>query len=268
MPKKIGLIFVRATAGGSSFSSPFLVSSSLELPGIAIDGQGNVYVSGVVGGSKTGITDIQVAKSSDGGITFGTPVTAATGIALLPSTLPGNLFRTFLPIPQIAADTAGVYMIWDDFRTNTSNVMFTRSTDGGATWRSPIVVNDVLTDEHFMSTVAVSGGIISVAWYDSRLGQLSNGTITGLSVFYAQSTDGGVSFSANIDITTTTFNPNLVERADFNDTQPFMGDYIQIAASPGLAHPIWADNRDACTNIIAVFGCTNQDVFTDTITTS
>jgi len=61
------------------------------------------------------------------------------------------------------------------------------------------------------------------------------------------------------------FNPNLVERADFGDTAPFMGDYIQVAASPGVAHPIWADNRDACSNIVQTFGCTNQDVFTATI---
>jgi hypothetical protein len=67
-------------------------------------------------------------------------------------------------------------------------------------------------------------------------------------------------------VTSASFNPNRVERADFGNTQPFMGDYIQVAASPGAAHPIWADNRDACSNTVPIFGCTNQDLFTATIT--
>lgn len=266
-PKKIGTIFMSTADGGVTFSQPLLVSSAFGLPGIAVDSQGNVFVSIVFFSSKTGSFDLQVAKSTDGGLSIGTPVTAVPRISFLPTVLPGNLFRTFT-IPQLAADNRGVYMVWDDFRTNTSNVMFTRSTDGGATWTSPIVVNDILTGEHFMSSIAVSAGIISVVWYDSRQGQLSNGTITGLNLFYAQSTDAGLTFSQNVQVTSKSFNPNLVERADFNDTQPFIGDYLQVTASPGLAHPIWADNRDACINTVPVFGCTDQDVFTATINTS
>jgi hypothetical protein len=57
-----------------------------------------------------------------------------------------------------------------------------------------------------------------------------------------------------------------VERADFGDPEIFMGDYIQIASSPTAVHVVWADNRDACSNIVPPFGCTNQDTFTSTIT--
>jgi hypothetical protein len=144
--------------------------------------------------------------------------------------------------------------------------MFARSTDGGNAWTTPTRVNDVIAGQHFFSSIAASGGVISIVWYDSRFGQLSNGTITGLNVFYAQSTNAGTSFSKNVLVTSASFNPNLVERADFGNTQPFMGDYIQVAASPEAAHPIWADNRDACSNTVPIFDCTNQDLFTATIT--
>jgi hypothetical protein len=144
--------------------------------------------------------------------------------------------------------------------------MFTESTDGGVTWTTPLQVNDVVTGQHFFSTISVSGGTISIAWYDSRLGQLPSGTITALDVFFADSKDGGLTFSPNLRITSTSFNPNTVERADFGDPEIFMGDYIQIAASPNVVHVIWTDNRDACSNIVPLFGCTNQDAFTSTIT--
>ena len=143
--------------------------------------------------------------------------------------------------------------------------MFAKSTDGGATWTPPVRVNDILTGQHFYSSIAASGGVISVIWYDSRNGQQPNGAITGLDVFYAESTNSGASFSTNVRVTSTSFNPNTVERADFGNTQIFMGDYIQVAASPGAVHAIWADNRDACNNIVPPFGCTDQDAFTATI---
>jgi hypothetical protein len=201
-----------------------------------------------------------VSLSSDGAQTFSRQKTPFT-VTELPRALPGNFFRTFT-IPQLASDNNGVYVIWADYGLGNGNVMFSKSTDGGKTWTSPIRVNDVLVGQHFFSSVTASGGVISVVWYDSRTGQLPDGTITGLDVYYAKSTNGGASFSTNLRVTSTSFNPNLVERADFGDPEIFMGDYIQVAAGGGAAHAIWADNRDACDSIIQPYGCTDQDVFT------
>src|SRR5207245_9942861 len=119
----------------------------------------------------------------------------------------GYSFRYFL-VPQIDADNHGVYVVCDDYGRGNSNVMFTESTDGGVSWTIPLQVNDVITGQHFFSTISVSAGTISIAWYDSRLGQLSNGTITALNVFYANSKDGGLTFSSNLRITSKSFNPN------------------------------------------------------------
>ncbi len=166
----------------------------------------------------------------------------------------------------MASDTSGVYLVWDDFGLGNSYVMFAKSTDGGVSWTLPVMVNDVIAGQHFFSSIAASGGVISIIWYDSRLGQLPNGSITGLDVFYAESTNIGAGFSANVRVTSTSFNSNLVERADFGNSNPFIGDYIQVAASPGVVHAVWADNRDACDNIVPPFGCTDQDAFTATIT--
>lgn len=270
-------LFARSTDGGSSFSHATLLPSAgsgdLVVPEPTVDPSGTVFVSTLervqTGKTSFAFPDIQVSTSIDGGATFKT-VIVASGIAILgesSSTLLGNRFRVFT-FPQIASDNNGVFVAWDDLRTGDANVLLTRSTDGGLTWSAPLVVNDVTTNQQFFPSIASSGGVISVIWYDSRLGQLSNGTITALDVFYAQSTDSAASFSKSLRVTSVSFNPNLVEKSDLGSTRIFMGDYIQVAASPGVVHPIWTDNRNACDTIDPTFGCVDQDAFTATITTS
>ena len=67
-------------------------------------------------------------------------------------------------------------------------------------------------------------------------------------------------------MTSVSFNPNLVTTLDFNRGAPFIGDYIQIAASAGVAHLIWTDNRNACDFVDPSIGCLDQDSYTATIT--
>ncbi len=44
-----------------------------------------------------------------------------------------------------------------------------------------------------------------------------------------------------------------------------MGDYIGIATTPTTAHPVWADNLNACDTTDSTWGCVDQDAFTSTI---
>ncbi|OLD78194.1 hypothetical protein AUF62_03000 [archaeon 13_1_20CM_52_20] len=268
-----GTLFTRSTDGGRTWSTPFYAPADEtgELPGVAIDASGNVYVSADAFDAVTEafLGYIEVTKITNGGTTVAGTTRAVNPANIIPSPLPGGSFRTFT-IPQMAADKNGVYLVWDSFPPpgcnlcpQLANVLFTRSTDGGATWTSPLMVNDATTGHHFFPTVVAAGGIISVAWYDSRFN--SGSTLTALDVFYAQSLDGGVSFSSNVRVTPVSFNPELVERTDFGDTEIFMGDYIEIAATPAFAQVIWSDNRNACDTIDPIYGCVDQDAYTATI---
>ncbi len=263
-------VFTRSVDGGASFSTPFFVPAdgSGLFPGVAVSPNGDVFVStpGFDPITRQDLNRILVSRLTNGGTTLAQTIIAASPVTSLPSPLPGNGFRTFT-IPQVAADSRGLYLVWDDFRSGDADVLESRSTDGGSTWTAPLRVNNVTTGQQFFPTVTTSGGIVSVAWYDSRLN--SGTTITALDVFYSQSTDGGQTFVSNSRITSSSFNPNLVKRTDApNNNEPFIGDYIQIAASPTAVHPIWADNRNACDTVDPVFGCVDQDVFTATITVS
>ena len=262
-----GTLFTRSTDGGNTWSAPFYTPADEtgELAGMAIDSSGNVYVSADAFDAVTEnfLGYIEVTKITNGGTTIAGTTRAVNPAFLIPSPLPGGNFRDFT-IPQMAADQNGVYLVWDDFRTGNSNVFFTRSVDGGSTWSAPLMVNDVMTGQHFFPTIAASGGIISVAWYDSRLNVGTS--MNAVDVFYAQSLDAGGTFSPNLRVTSTSFNPNIVLRTDPPCTFcAFMGDYIQIAASPATAQPIWSDNRNACDTFDPTFGCVDQDAFTATI---
>ncbi len=258
--------FTRSTDGGSTFSLPTEVPGAGLSAGVAVDSIGNIFVSMDHSGYGESRLTIIVSKSTDGGVSFQGPIKVAS-VSPLPSAFPGNLFRTFT-IPQIAADDKGVYVVWDDYGRGASDVLFAKSNDGGATWSVPHEVNDKPTGQHFFPTITSSGGgIISVAWYDSRLGQQSNGTITGLDVFFAVSTDAGANFSPNLRVTSISFDPNSVRTVDFNRSGgPFIGDYIQVAASSNVVHAVWTDNRSACDLRDPVLGCLDQDAFTATIT--
>jgi hypothetical protein len=57
-----------------------------------------------------------------------------------------------------------------------------------------------------------------------------------------------------------------VKRTDApNFNEPFIGDYIGIAASPTMVHVIWTDDRSACDTVDPTYGCVDQDAFTATI---
>jgi hypothetical protein len=234
---------------------------------MTVDPSGRLFVSSTFAFflNETNTDQIALTRSDDGGLSF-TANQVLTNFTFLPSPLPGNQFRTGT-FPQMASNDGGVYLVYDDFQKNvTSQVMFLHSTNGGHTWLGPDRLNNEKASEHFLSSVSAATGVVSVMWFDSRLGQLPNGTITGLNVFYTESLNNGGNFGPNIQVTSVGFNPNIVERADFGDTEKFMGDYMQIAASSTAVHLIWPDNRDACDHIDPTFGCTNQDVFTTTIT--
>lgn len=67
------------------------------------------------------------------------------------------------------------------------------SDDGGITFSSPSLVSDSCSSNRLRPEVSVnSAGLVSVAWYDSRIGDQN--------IYFANSTDGGASFSRNIAV--------------------------------------------------------------------
>jgi hypothetical protein len=131
------------------------------------------------------------------------------------------------------------------------DVFMRTSTDGGGSWLPPVrVPDDPGNTAQFLPWMAVdqSDGSVNVAWYDTRNDQGGWGTRTQM--FYARSTNGGVSFAPDIKITDGGWAfPNHVGYSDDSsilndlDNPNQYGDYIGVAAANRKVHVVWTDTR-------------------------
>ncbi len=108
--------------------------------------------------------------------------------------------------------------------SNGSDIMFSRSTDGGATFSAPQRITDDPVNQnkwHWFGTLAVApNGRIDSVWMDTR--NAANNTDSQL--FYSWSTDGGVTWAPNVAVSNP-FNP-----FEGYPVQNKMGDYITIVS--------------------------------------
>ncbi len=249
------VVFTYSSDGGASFANTVAVGG--RHGGLAVAPDGTVYIV-----TWNNANLLEISKSIDGGATVQTNMSSIP-ITPLPSPLPGGNFRTGNN-PQIASDSRGVYVTWGDYGTGTAQVRFAKSSDAGNTWSAPITVNDVSAGQHFFPVISAYNGTIGIAWYDSRLN--AGSSLSTLDLYYAQSSDAGATFSPNLRISNSSFDPGAVERTDApTNNSPFLGDYIDIAAGASGIFPIWADNRNACDVTDPTFGCVDQDIYTAAI---
>lgn len=205
---------------------------------------------------------IFVARSTNGGKTFSTPVRVARFVDYRQAasrTVPS--FRTFADV-SLAADANGVYAAWQGRNdASGSDVFVSRSKTDGASWETPVIPNAAVNGHQIMPSLAAAGGTLSVLWYDSRsepaftatgpvTGQCPGGATdqtncTGMEVFYDQASTAGtdpLAFGTDLRVTDDSFNPNTF--GSIKAISPFIGDYIGLAANATTAFAVWTDNRD------------------------
>jgi hypothetical protein len=129
-------------------------------------------------------TTISVDRSTDGGKTWSVVSTPVNNAALPPLIYPNTTFRdgitdTFAVGNHLDAQGRyPLYIAYEDHSAGIGNVLLTASYDGGATWTTPIQVNDNASPvDEFQSNLAVADdGTVSVNFYDRRLACPAAGT--------------------------------------------------------------------------------------------
>jgi hypothetical protein len=160
--------------------------------------------------------------------------------------------------PGLAWDRSGgphngraylVYTFEQKNESDNTDVYVRYSDDNGATWSNGVRVNDDRThNSQFMPKISLdqTTGNLAVVWYDARndLGTGGAGDTDGLPNDDAQfwgafSTNGGASFTANIQISAGTSNSRDARNGiDY-------GDYDGLSFHAGVAHPAWSDNSNS-----------------------
>ena len=254
----------RRTAGvaGTWLAAPLQVSST-ESTGTCIGADVKTNSYGDVFGFWPTTTNrrIVVVKSTNGGASYGTPVVAATTYDGYDIGVPAfNSRRALIYVSGGAYRTASknlVYATWTDLSgdvgctaagnepaanaasTCKTRIWFARSTDGGATWQTPIKINNQAgLNDQFNQWMAVdeTSGVIGVMYYDTD----GDATRKKTNVYFQYSTNDGVTWSAAQKVSSV----QTDETAATADAGNQYGDYNGMSFYANNAWPVWTDRRN------------------------
>jgi Neuraminidase (sialidase) len=252
------IYIVASTDGGAHFGSPELVTpqacdESLTGSQAVVGPDGTVYVAWETIGSDVVTREIDIANSSN---SFSSPVTVSSvecsgDCFELQGMIRSNEF------PSLTINHKGVlFMTWQDgdvqmpdalaYYTSDgftdhygfTDIEFSKSKDGGATWSTPVRVNTNPASklrDHFEPTIAVGSGRVAICFYDRR----NDPRNFKIDRYCANSTNGGATWT-NTRITGNNF-PSVVGQ-DVLLYSDYMGDYDAMAADTLGRHSGFIDS--------------------------
>ncbi len=186
------ILFAKSTDGGATFSTPIPLSDQTTsfsfLPDVAVDNNNNNNVY-VVWARVTTVSEVVIVKSTDGGVNFGPPV------VLNPGPLANGRNG------EVAVSGNNVYVTWQDFSTSPdgsdSETFFASSTDGGATYSTPINISNNPGTLSKNPSIAAFGSNVHVAWSDCD----NLMTNSNCKILYTKSSNGGLGFTSPVALT-------------------------------------------------------------------
>jgi hypothetical protein len=269
------ILVSRSTDHGLTFSQPVRATpaalGTASFADLAVGPDGAVYVTFLNYPSTSNPnTDVWVVKSTNGGATFGPPALVASIEQFDSGQYSGNgfsdcgdgpfacptgfTFSRFFSSSAVAADAAGVHVVWSARTASGQAKIFVRNSPDGISWPSPATTLDLVAAGHqWFPDIASSGGVISVVFYDSRAdpayaptlppGNTAGGVNSGdvVHTYVAQSTTGGTSWS---ETQVSSVGSNFGWETHGSRRVGFWGDYLYISAVGGTVKAAWTDSRD------------------------
>ncbi|MHC4063592.1 MAG: hypothetical protein ACYSUI_03695 [Planctomycetota bacterium] len=199
--------FTRSTDGGLTFEQPLHIPQNPTFGTLAVGPSGEVYAAGL---HNQHFGDFVVARSNNAQDPAAAPTFVTVDIdmggTMRFSTGPnpaGLLAQAWVAVDHSPGLTHGnVYVLCsvNPPGSDPLDVMFTRSVDGGLTWSAPKRINDDPPGNgawQWFGTMSVApSGRIDVIWNDTR----NTGAVNLSELYYAYSTDGGLSWSENVPV--------------------------------------------------------------------
>ena len=276
------ILFSRSTDHGATFSKPLKLSSGIcgnQGPSIAVGPSGKVYIGwqgntgGALGKATNATNGAAFTSSSNYGQTFAKARLVNLYVPFTSEQFSGNGARecgdapfncpTGFTFPRF--DLAGPYLAADNvhgtvvmaFQAEQPNgqgqIEYSYSTNGGSSWSTPALLAPAATGHQFYPFLSASNGRVNAIFYDSQgdpnyaptnapCNSSTGMTTACLNVRYAESSDGGKTWSSSTQVTYTPTNPNYEQFG--GRLVPFFGDYITVAAQGDTIGASWTDQRD------------------------
>ncbi len=286
------ILFAYSTDGGQTFSTPQIISGNVlydqgSRPIVAYDG--TVYVI-FEGATRLATLDsTYIVKSTDGGVTWGKPVAIAQLQDVIP--LANTAFRVNSFPAGAAAPNGSLYVAWSTLLSNTgglcptptnsgchSAAVYSKSTDGGATWSAPAPIFPALDATNrtpvgypapdglaapaarrvdtLWPGVAVSpSGVVYMSAYAADIVSpwqtCASGPVPPVGRI-ACDTLGSYIHNARLDYYVTNVGSGNIEQVSTHPINTrngfgggFFGDYTEVAVgSDGVFHALWTDSNN------------------------
>lgn len=235
-------IFSRSFDRGVTWGTPVGMAASPSLGSLATGPDGAVYLSGIVNIEPSNL--FMLARSDDARLPGVSAPTFTVGRVPLNNAVfpvgvgpnPGGPLQQVQTIVDPSGPRRGwVYYLTsaDPTGSDPCNIYFTRSSDRGATWSTPIKVNtdaDGQNSWQWMAAMSLApNGRLDVIWLDSR-GTRDNSTHR---LYYRSSSDGGATWGAEQELS----GPFNV-RSGFG-YQKKIGDYFTLVSDNLGASAAW-----------------------------
>lgn len=207
------VMFIRSTDLGETFSAPLEIARSSGdafEPEISVDRDDAINV--VWEDKRTGVSAIMFTRSTDQGRTFSEPKRVSTG--------EGDATEG-----HIATDGGGnIHVVWVDKSKGDAQAFYSRSTDQGQTFSTPLDVSNDPGASVLKPVVTTFESTVYVAYQNERPGNKQ--------VFLAKSENGGVEFSNRV----------RVSRADNNVPGGRAHSPAMVVDGKGKLHIAWIDS--------------------------
>lgn len=246
--------------GGTTFSSPVQVSDPARrlsvAPSVVLGPGHSVYViyydlgndtrdyQGLEGPVWDGRWSLVLARSSDAGSHF-----ESMGVVddqLVPAQRIMLIYT--MPPASMAVDAASrIFVAWDDARNGDRDAFVRRSLDGGRTWEQLERINDDQIGNgrtQYMPHIALAPTQrLDIIFYDRR----NDPEDERNDVYYAFSTDGGVTFGQNVKLTSQSSPSRSGQRYPIPSAHGLVEFGSRLALLGGSTKVIaaWTDSRNS-----------------------
>ncbi len=179
---------------------------------------------------------VAVITSHDQGLTWSGPTIVANIVDTPITTLDGNAIRTGDILPEIAIDQSNgnLYAAWQ----TDAKIAFSQSTNGGATWSTPITISKSGSAQAFTASIGVSAsGRVGVSYYDLRNATSANPDLTD--TWFDSCSLACTDAASWTEVQLDTKGGFHMKAAPLTGSGYFVGDYESVAANGSGFRNLW-----------------------------